>query len=377
MLKEKPARELISETNRVLKDAIQQGIEYEIPPAQVRYLENDVFVFSGFKTYNQLKEVSLLLKDETGAIKPFGRFKQDVLKIDKTYNETYLNAEYEFAVSSAQMASKWADIEQDGDDYNLQYRTANDGHVREEHIVLHNTTLPPSDPFWEKYYPPNGWNCRCTAVQVLKDKYPMSNSEQAQALGDKATTKIGKDGKNRAEMFRFNPGKDKIVFPPTHPYRSPRCATCGVRKSLAYNGPANERCEACGQILKISKSNPKQLRIWAKENIVGKEVVHSEFGKAIKFTTKGIKEYLNQPFEAYFEKNEALKDIVNILQSSEYKGFSEYHKDNQKIQYSHIFETESIGATKSWLIARETTEGDVSFYSISDSKKVLNGLKRK
>ena len=46
------------------------------------------------------------------------------------------------------MAAKWHDFEQDGDRYYLQYRTAGDDKVREEHAALNGTTLPPSDPFW-------------------------------------------------------------------------------------------------------------------------------------------------------------------------------------------------------------------------------------
>ena len=99
-----------------------------------------------------------------------------------------------------------------------QYRTALDGLVRPEHAALEGITLPPSDKFWNEYYPPNGWNCRCTAVQVLKDKYPTSDSDQACASGERATTQIGKNGENKAAMFRFNPGKAGKVFPPKHPY---------------------------------------------------------------------------------------------------------------------------------------------------------------
>ncbi|MCH4828902.1 hypothetical protein EJB19_004110 [Flavobacterium columnare] len=27
--------------------------------------------------------------------------------------------------------------------------------------------LPKDDPFWQKYYTPNGWRCRCHVVEVL------------------------------------------------------------------------------------------------------------------------------------------------------------------------------------------------------------------
>ena len=36
--------------------------------------------------------------------------------------------------------------------------------------------------------------------------------------GREATYQAGKNGVNRAEMFRFNPGKQQVVFPKHHPY---------------------------------------------------------------------------------------------------------------------------------------------------------------
>ena len=126
----------------------------------------------------------------------------------------------------------------------------------------------------------------------------------------------------------------------------------------------------------VDKDRIKELRAWAKENIVGEKIQHQQFEKQILITSTSVKEYLNQPFKAYFEKNEAIKNIVEILQNSEYLGISDF-KSNEKVLYSHIFETKSIGNIKSWLIVREITNGDVNFHSISDSEKVLTGIKRK
>ncbi len=58
----------------------------------------------------------------------------------------------------------------DGDRYNLQYRTQRDDKVRPEHAALDRVTLPPSDPFWEEFYPPNGWNCFAAGTPVLTDR---------------------------------------------------------------------------------------------------------------------------------------------------------------------------------------------------------------
>ena len=155
-------------------------------------LEESDYIFSGLKTFHELNEAFPSLLDEDGTKKPFERFLNDVQKVDETYNRNYLRAEYNFAGASAEMAARWESYEKDGDEYYLQYRTAGDDKVRPEHAALNGVTLPMSDPFWDEYYPPNGWNCRCNVVQVLKGTNAPTDRDEAyrraqNALGKERT----------------------------------------------------------------------------------------------------------------------------------------------------------------------------------------------
>ncbi len=183
----------------------------------LKHLQNDVYTFSAVKTHTQLLELSRELLTSDKKIKPFTTFERDVAKKVSAYNSNYLEAEYEFAIGSVQMADRWERFSDD-ERYWLQYRTANDDRVRDTHAILHNITLPKNDPFWDKYFAPNGWRCRCLVVQVLRTLHKVSDSKDAIEKGEKATTAIDKNGKNKLEIFRFNPGKKQIVFPPNHPY---------------------------------------------------------------------------------------------------------------------------------------------------------------
>ena len=219
MLGDEKIGQLISQYGSVFSKAIAPTLESGIiPPVMAEHLKSDVFVFSGFKTYQELREAAALLTDEKGMVKSFERFYRDISAIKEDYNKHWLKAEYIFARASAEMAAKWKDFETDGDRYNLQYRTAHDSRVRPEHKVLHGITLPASDPFWDEFFPPNGWRCRCTVVQVRKGKYPESDSYTAIQQGREATYQAGKNGVNKAAIFRYNPGKHQVIFPPHHPY---------------------------------------------------------------------------------------------------------------------------------------------------------------
>lgn len=209
---------LINATYDFFNEAISSGIkDNDIPEKMLQSLRSDAFLFGGLKTHAQLLEASsLLVKD--GRLKSFNELVDDFNRLNIQYNEDYLEAEHLFAVQSSQMAAHWADVEQNKGRYNLQYRTANDDRVRDSHKALDGITLPANDPFWSSYYPPNGWRCRCTTVEVLKGKYSESNSKDSIKKGEKATSNIGKDGKNRLEIFRFNPGMKEVVFPPDNTY---------------------------------------------------------------------------------------------------------------------------------------------------------------
>lgn len=229
LLEEPAAREVINETSRILRTAIDSGLPHEVPET-VRYaLENNAFVFSGFKTFHSMREIGLSMLTDKGDIKPFKDFMTDVRKINKTYNHNYLYAEYNHTLGTSLMAARWIDFEKDSENYDLQYRTANDGRVREEHAALHNITLPASDPFWDKYFPPNGWNCRCTVSQVRKGKYPTSDPDMAMLRGDNCTDGVKK------KIFRYNPGKTLQLFPPKHPYyKAPADAKAEIQDIARY-----------------------------------------------------------------------------------------------------------------------------------------------
>lgn len=168
----------------------------------------------------------------------------DVQKIDTTYNVNYLLAEYNFVSASAEMATRWEQFMRDGDRYNLQYRTQRDDKVRPEHAALDRVTLPPSDSSREEFYSPNGWNCRCTVVQIRKSKYPLTSHDEAMRLGDEA---LQRDTKG---IFRFNAGREGKSVPDYNPYTIRRCNTCPIAKGgktgkLARFVPDNEVCRAC------------------------------------------------------------------------------------------------------------------------------------
>lgn len=361
----------------VLDGAVDTALkEVPLDDISVQRLKESDYVFSGIKTFHELNEAFPSLLDEEGNRKPFNRFLNDVQKVYDAYNVQYLRTEYNFAQASALMAARWKQFEQDGDRYNLQYRTMYDKRVRRTHRMLHNITLPITSPFWDKYFPPNGWNCRCTVVQVRKDKYPVSNEQEAMNLGSQATA-----GKYQ-EMFMFNPGKRMTTFPAYNGYTIRKCNRCEVRPDkmkLAADIPDNEVCRAC-RLLQEMTERKQRIRERRKEiqreaaKLKGKPLTNPDFGKDIQLTGRAIKEWLNQPHKYYAAKNEMLPVIHKVLEKAKYKG-SLPDKHDADIT-AHLFET-TVADAKSWIIVREFTDGQINLYSITDSDTLVRKIEKK
>lgn len=231
---------------------LNSSLKYtELPLSTKKLLKKSSYIFSGFKTWHELNEAFSLLYG-TDNKKSLSEFLVEIEQINDIYNKKYLKAEYNFAGAAGYMASKWEDYAADGDEYYLQYRTANDGQVRPEHAALHEVTLPPSDNFWNTYYPPNGWNCRCTVVQVLKREHEPTSHEEAMRRGSEALAK------DRKEMFCFNSGKDKTLFPFYNIYSFTPCRICKQQFSVADH----IMCKVCS----ILKQNYEEQMVVKKKS---------------------------------------------------------------------------------------------------------------
>lgn len=244
----KPAvKRLINAIYTPLKEAVNSGLQSlktGVSEALIKRLQTDVYVFSGMKTYVQLKEAANALympkADGSGqVIKPYAQYEADTLKLHQQYNVRHLATEYQYAVTTAQNAARWQRYEAGKERYHLRYLTDNGPNVRPSHRALEGTTLPVDDPFWNQYAPKNGWNCHCYLVQVRIGEYPVSDSAKAQALGEVATTELDKKGGNAAAMFRYNPGKQQVIFPPKHPYA--KATPEGVKEDLKALAATNNK----------------------------------------------------------------------------------------------------------------------------------------
>lgn len=240
LLSERPIQRVIRKT----ADYFSGAISKRVPPKMADALRQDLYIFSGFKTYHELKESAERLLRSDGSLKSFSEFYSDTLKVRDKYNKAWLKAEYNYAVRTADAAARWAEIEKDKEHIDLLYETVGDSNVRPDHAALEGVCLPVDDPFWSIAYPPNGWNCRCRVLRVAKGSHPYSNSSEATDAFMESTS-------GKSELFRYNPGKEQRIFSDKHPYYSKRgirhCSINGDK--LAANLDKNEECEVLRNII--------------------------------------------------------------------------------------------------------------------------------
>ena len=319
-------QKFVNEVAAYFNHAVDTSIR-EVPMAEVsvKRLKESNYVFSGIKVFHELNEAFPSMVDDKGEIRPFEDFLKDVQKINNTYNGSYLKTEYNFARQSSLAAAQWKNYEKDGDLYNLQYRTAYDDRVRTSHRKLEGITLPITSKFWDDYFPPNGWNCRCTVVQVRKDKYPESDERKAIDLGSQATA-----GRHQ-EMFKFNPGKSMTTFPAYNAYTIRKCKNCKYNGTikLAADIPDNELCGAC----KIVREDAPYSIV---ETEKGRVRIHSGHGKNERKENIEIATYLANKHNYVIDlldnpQNEKSADSFNYT-----LGFEQEYKVNNTASKSSI-----------------------------------------
>jgi hypothetical protein len=126
--------DILEDLQDSVADALRNGLTFKQWAAQTK----DVFDRSGWSAYAKGRE------------KPHRLF-----TIYKTNMRT------------ARAAGQWDRIERTKKTHpNLLYALGPAVRHRPEHVDLEGTLLPADDPFWDAYYPPNGWGCVCHVIQL-------------------------------------------------------------------------------------------------------------------------------------------------------------------------------------------------------------------
>lgn len=207
----KPNKNITALYARHLSKAVVEGygqpigeIDYDTPDGNMlKHLLENVYAFSAAKNYTQLRQLTQALIGEDGKLRTRSQFKKAAFEINDAHVNHWLEAEYDTAVSGAQMASKWVDITNNPATKFLEFDVVMDSRTSDICKPLHGLIVSIDDPILNVYYPPNHFRCRTTVRQ--------KNSGPATPSHNRTLPEI-------PDMFRVNVAKQKVIFPPGHSY---------------------------------------------------------------------------------------------------------------------------------------------------------------
>ncbi len=168
-------------------------------------LKNNNAVFSCFRAHRMQNDIAEQLLDDKGKLKPFKQFSNDVQPIADHHVKDWLETEYNTAVIRAHQAADWQQFQREKDILpNLKWMptTSPDEDPVHREFWSMELTLPVDHPFWEKHYPGDRWNCKCSLQAT--DEEASSNPASIKEKSDP-----GLDN---------NPGISAEIFTKSHPF---------------------------------------------------------------------------------------------------------------------------------------------------------------
>lgn len=123
---------------------------------------------------------------------------------------------YDTNLRVSRAAGHWARIQElkDVAPY-LRYSAVLDSRTRPQHRVWHGTILPVDHPWWDTHFPPCGWNCRCTVMQLSERDLRRRGWEVSDPPAEGPPQTFFRAGSTTPEIvpagidpgFAYNPGK--------------------------------------------------------------------------------------------------------------------------------------------------------------------------
>lgn len=174
--------------------------------ALVKEARTKAFSVSGMASLDALKDIRDSLADAIKKGMTLSEWKKDVSTILKHWGIDGWRAEtiYRTNLQTAYQVGRYEQMT-DPDVLEMRpywrYVAVMDAATRPEHAVMHGKVFPADDPIWDIWYPPNGFNCRCTVqtlseAELKREGYKVSKGSLIKARPD--------------EGWDYNPGKREI-----------------------------------------------------------------------------------------------------------------------------------------------------------------------
>lgn len=195
-----------------LKKGYGVTVGYNTPDTLAyQLMEYNLFEFSASKTEARLAAMTdLLIDQDKNEIRSEDDFKKLANEITADLNQNYLTTEYNLSVAVGQNSAAYHRFlaEKDTVTSFVQYQTAGDSKVRNEHAKLDGRIFNLSDGEAMKLFPPNGYGCRCEMVQYNR------TPKEGEVMSGKVAQEV-LDSENASwskSQFNINRGDLKQVF---------------------------------------------------------------------------------------------------------------------------------------------------------------------
>ena len=352
--------DLFTDSCTALNEAVDRAVKLSVKWGKpdkgfIRELKRNNAVFAAFKAHREQNDLAGLLVDDDGNARSFDSFRMAAAPVIGEYNVNWLQTEYATAVRVARTAVRFKQYEKDGDLYpNAEWLPSRAAEPRMSHRKYYHTVRRLTDPWWETHYPGCVWGCQCDMRNTDKPITHVGDNPAAPGA-EPTTVPPSEEAGVRSPGLSRNPARSGELFSRDHPYFT--SAYPGAEKAVAKKM----------QTIDVKQAR-KEVQEWAKREVVGKSFLNQEIGKEIEITSTGIKEALNQPHKYIREKNEAIRNIKQIIHEAHRVLYRSDDKGNQMVVGYHYLEFELAGE-KSYIVIRETKDGRLMFYSVVDKIK--------
>lgn len=346
-------------------------------------MEYNLFEFSASKTEARLAAMTdLLIDQDKNEIRSEDDFKKLANERVADLNQNYLTTEYNLSVAVGQNSAAYHRFlaEKDTVTSFVQYQTAGDSKVRNEHEKLDGKIFNLSDREAMKLWPPNGYGCRCEMVQYNRTPKPdeVMSGKTAQDMLDADNANWSKS------QFNINRGDLKEVFTKQQFYSDIKGLPKKVNEMTydkydlkswnSFKSDLNklsiDKSITAGNVKELFKKD-KSGAFMGFKDYYGRKMILTE--KNFDFHTKGkylkdseqrhqlfphIKDILNQPDEVWYNE----PDLGGNFQSRYMKFYNdeiividcEMVKDGLTIKTWYKAKKEDLGLRKGLLVRKKS-----------------------